>query len=267
MAKAGSGRVCHERAPPTLTLSSRPLSRRNVGAGQGEGATPISWHSRLFLCYNPPTPPPAEAVMPLSPTPAQSEASRANGALSRGPATDAGKARSTANAPAPSHGLRGTGPFALLPGEDPAAFDDLLADLLATYAPADAAERHWVEEVAHTMWRRRRLHALEARVLANLLSDEEGGPPPRLPSLATLARYLGRLERDLRLAHAELARLREDRLATPEPELTDLPPTRSVRATGTPEPEPQARAQPKRPALNRAHRRRLAALARARPAA
>ena len=66
--------------------------------------------------------------MPLSPTPAQSQASRANGALSRGPATDAGKARSAANAPAPSHGLRGTGPFAFLPGEDPAAFDDLLAD-------------------------------------------------------------------------------------------------------------------------------------------
>jgi len=211
--------------------------------------------------------------MPLSPTSAQSEASRANGALSRGPTTDAGKARSAANAPAPSHGLRGTGPFAFLPGEDPAAFDDLLADLLTTYAPADAAERHWVEEVAHAMWRRRRLHALEARVLGHLLSDEDEAPSTRLPSLATLARYLGRLERDLRLAHAELARLREDRLArTPEPELGDPPaaaprPTRPAGTTGTPEPEPQARAQPERPALNRAQRRRLAALARTRPAA
>lgn len=211
--------------------------------------------------------------MPLSPTPAQSEANRVNGTLSRGPVTDAGKARSAANAPAPSHGLRGTGSFAFLPGEDPTAFGDLLADLLATYAPADAAERHWVEEVAHAMWRRRRLHALEACVFAHLLSDEDEAPSTRLPSLAALARYLGRLERDLHLAHAELARLREDHLArTPEPELTDplaaAPrPTRPVSATGTPEPEPQARAEPDRPALNRAQRRRLAALASARPAA
>src|SRR3954471_15688873 len=138
MAKAGSGTVCHERAPPTLTLSSCPLARCKVGEDRGEGISPISSHINLFVCYNPPASPPAEVAMPLSPTPAQSEASRANGALSRGPVTDAGKARSAANAPAPSHGLRGTGPFAFLPGEDPAAFDDLLADLLTTYAPADA---------------------------------------------------------------------------------------------------------------------------------
>jgi hypothetical protein len=216
--------------------------------------------------------------MPLSPTPAQSEASRANGALSRGPATDAGKARSAANAPVPSHGLRGAGPFALLPGEDPAEFRALLADLLATHAPAGTAERHWVEEIAHATWRRRRLLALEALVIERLL----GGEPPAadaapLPSFATLVRYAGRLERDLRLAHAELARLREERLAraqerTPEPEpfraaTKPTPRPEMPVEPVTPEPGPQARAEPGRPAPNRAQRRRLAALARARQAA
>ena len=46
---------------------------------------------------------------------AQQAASRANGARSRGPATDAGRTRAARNGT--RHGLRG-GPFALLPGED-----------------------------------------------------------------------------------------------------------------------------------------------------
>src|SRR5919199_505209 len=65
----------------------------------------------------------------------------------------------------------------------PAQSEALLADLLVTHAPADTAERHWVEEIAHAMWRRRRLHALEARVMAGLLAAEDEAPAARLPSL------------------------------------------------------------------------------------
>ena len=75
--------------------------------------------------------------MPASPTPAQSEASRQNGARSQGPATPEGKARSALNGT--RHGLRGS-TFTLLPGEDPAAWAALLAGYLARFRPADAAE-------------------------------------------------------------------------------------------------------------------------------
>ena len=57
--------------------------------------------------------------MPTAPSPAQSEASRLNGARSNGPATDAGKARSALNGV--RHGLCGR-TFFLLPDEDPAEF-------------------------------------------------------------------------------------------------------------------------------------------------
>ena len=57
--------------------------------------------------------------MPASPTPAQAEASRLNGAQSGGPASQAGKARSAVNGA--RHGLTGR-TFFLLPDEDPAEF-------------------------------------------------------------------------------------------------------------------------------------------------
>src|SRR3954452_3131311 len=101
--------------------------------------------------------------MPLSPTPSQSAASRAHGALSRGPVPPEGKAGSAANAPAARHGLRGAGPFRLLADEDGSAFQALLDDLLARHAPVGAAERHCVEQLAHAYWRERSLAALDGR--------------------------------------------------------------------------------------------------------
>ena len=58
----------------------------------------------------------------------------------------------------------------------------------------DAAEAHLVEELVFAAWRQVRLRAVEDAVLARA---ERGEPPsPNLPSLATLMRYRGRIERD-----------------------------------------------------------------------
>jgi hypothetical protein len=61
-------------------------------------------------------------------TPAQQSASRADGARSRGPVTEAGKARAAQNGT--RHGLRG-GAFAPLPGEDAREFEQLRAAVAA----------------------------------------------------------------------------------------------------------------------------------------
>ena len=71
--------------------------------------------------------------MPTTPSPAQSEASRQNGARSAGPATAAGKARSARNSV--RHGLSGR-TFFLLPDEDPAEFRAHEAMWLAAWRPA-----------------------------------------------------------------------------------------------------------------------------------
>ena len=76
--------------------------------------------------------------MPANRTPAQQAASRANGARSRGPTTEAGKACSARNGT--KHGLRG-GPFTLLPGEDQDEFAALRAAVTADWGPRDAYER------------------------------------------------------------------------------------------------------------------------------
>ena len=100
--------------------------------------------------------------MPDTPSPAQQAASRANGARSNGPATDAGKARAARNGT--RHGLRG-GAFAPLPGEDAAELDLLRQAVACDWSPRDAFERHWAAELVAALWRQQRLRRLEFAAL------------------------------------------------------------------------------------------------------
>jgi hypothetical protein len=87
----------------------------------------------------------------------QQQASRANGARSKGPVTAAGKARSALNAL--KHGL-----FAetwLLPGESEEEYQALREDYLATFQPLTVAELAAVDEMIAGGWRLRRVRAIE----------------------------------------------------------------------------------------------------------
>ena len=125
----------------------------------------------------------------------KAEIARANGALSNGPVSAEGKARSALNAT--RHGLCAR-TMVLGEGEDAGELAALRAALLARWQPVDAAEAHLVEELVFAAWRQVRLRAVEDAVLARAERGEV--PSPALPSLATLMRYRGRIERDGRQA-------------------------------------------------------------------
>jgi hypothetical protein len=88
-------------------------------------------------------------------------ASRANGALSRGPRTEAGKARSSQNAL--RHGLLAD--IVVLKDEPREPFQALWDGYVERFGPLDSVEYGMVEEMAATYWRMRRAWAAEHRML------------------------------------------------------------------------------------------------------
>jgi hypothetical protein len=132
------------------------------------------------------------AAVPVSS--ARAEASRRNGAKSRGPNTEEGKARSAQNAL--KHGLRAA-KHLVLPEEDGAEFAALEAALLEELTPVGTLQTLLARRVAVAAWRLERADRLEAEVLefrsyagANaglaLIRDGNG-----TRSFETLLRYRG----------------------------------------------------------------------------
>jgi hypothetical protein len=91
----------------------------------------------------------------------QNESSRRNGAKSRGPVTDAGKQRSSANAA--KHYI--TSRALLIPGESSDELDRHFAAYCARFRPVDGVELDLVENLAFVAWRQRRLSRREADLI------------------------------------------------------------------------------------------------------
>ena len=90
-------------------------------------------------------------------SPQQLAANRANASHSTGPATAEGKAISSRNRT--THGFRSS--TVLLPGNDPAEYNELLAELEAHFGePRDISESRFIREMADAEWRLRtvRMH-------------------------------------------------------------------------------------------------------------
>ena len=102
-------------------------------------------------------------------TPRQAEACRANGKLSAGPKTAAGKAASSQNAL--KFGFFALNP--LLPGESDTEFAAFRAGWTESLHPADHAEQALVDRIADSAWRLRRFPTVEAGLYtAEFLSEQ-----------------------------------------------------------------------------------------------
>ena len=148
---------------------------------------------------------------------------RANAQHSTGPRTPEGKARSSRNALC--HGL--SSHTALLPSEDPSAYQHHCRQFIDEYGPQTPTETQLTQELADTAWRLNRIPALEAELLnraANPASEEAAIAFDIVDAhraLATLGLHGARLSRQFQKTLQQLRDLQADRLARRERDLKD----------------------------------------------
>ena len=125
---------------------------------------------------------------------ARAEATRRNGATSRGPRTPEGKARSAQNALKP--GMRAE-KHVVLPDEDAAEFAGLEAALLAELAPVGALQAVLARRIAIAAWRLARADRIEAELFEERCYADGGAGLALIRdgngtrSFETLLRYRG----------------------------------------------------------------------------
>jgi hypothetical protein len=101
-------------------------------------------------------------------TTAQITANRLNSQRSTGPRTVEGKVSSSRNSI--RHNLSPGATFTLLPGEDIAAFDQLVRDYRDEFQPRTAHEIFLVNQMIQAQWRISRIERLQAEVLDIILN-------------------------------------------------------------------------------------------------
>jgi hypothetical protein len=122
-----------------------------------------------------------------------------NASHSTGPRTDEGKSIASQNSL--KHGLAsGT---LLIPGEDPAAYEALVADFICQHEPQTPGEEIAITDMAHAWWLKTRAIALQNRYL----EDEK--------MLPLYLRYQAAHERAYYRALAELRKLKQERPESP----------------------------------------------------
>ena len=148
---------------------------------------------------------------------------RANSEHSTGPRTGAGKQRSSLNAL--RHGL--TAQTAVLPMEDPIAYQQHCRQFVDEHQPATATETHLVQELADTSWRLKRIPLLETDILSRAQSPAPSPEPPAFDIvdahrlLASLGLHGARLSRQFQKTLDQLREIQIDRRERQRRDLKD----------------------------------------------
>ena len=171
---------------------------------------------------------------------------------SGGPRTEAGKAKCAQNAV--KHGATSTKVF-VLTNENPEAWNKLLAAAISDYAPTTEIEHRYVEAIAFSLWRLRRIWAVQTCAI-NLEMDAQAAQfaatyaeadenvrrtlavqalTAEEQDLERFARYEAAIQRAHDRAVRNLKNLREMRAAQPE----QLEITKQTPEAVEPEPLPQ----------------------------
>lgn len=155
----------------------------------------------------------------------QREANRRNAQHSTGPRTPEGKQRTAQNAV--THGL--SSKQVVIPGEDPADYNDLFIGYCEMFRPSNPYEHALVRQMADAEWRLRRISRLEAAFVSTAFEDrrrflKEHGQPgddanasyvlgnlmqSRTSDLTQFIRYEAQLRRGYQQAFKLLIEFRE----------------------------------------------------------
>ena len=132
----------------------------------------------------------------------RAEINRENAQKSTGPKTEAGKQASSRNAF--KHSLYSE--RLVVPGEDPAEFDELRATLRHEHQPVNATEELLVDELAQHYWRMRRIREQETNLWRSGFNSET---PPIPKQLDFYARASASAERSFHRTLAALLKLQK----------------------------------------------------------
>ena len=125
---------------------------------------------------------------------AQLTANRANAQHSTGPRSVEGKSASRFNAL--QHGVHAQIP--VIPGEDPAQYQQLAVEYLHHYQPRTPAERYHVQTMIDSEWQKHRLTRLETEFYDILETENPGmGLAASILSASPAAKLLARTQRQL----------------------------------------------------------------------
>ena len=176
---------------PTVTQRcSRPTALRAPTQTQPRMGT-VTFH------YPKPTPD------PLLPRRSRAEQARINGAKSRGPKTDAGKAKVSQNAR--KHGLAAK--LLLVDTEHEAGYSEIQKGLANSLKPQNQAEDLLIEQIAKITWKLRQADNMEMDLLRDNIEQGDSihsafSYDPA--SLMLLSTYQSRLARQMHKLFAEL---------------------------------------------------------------